>query len=357
MVSNKVFVISLLIAIIASSAVTSVFFLSQAPMITPSGEHLVNVTDYIAGLSEEDAPVYAPIVEGYYQQNGIVATPAMITAGTTAAVEALAADRTGYAFVVYGSIFNIVAFEAQNPNGTKLVSVASNGNTNPIGVVYLTSSGISKPSDLVGKTVGAPSGGLSVLMFDAFLNKEGLEGKVNIENVGFAQLAPALFTKKIDGIVQYTANVPAEAIEAKAFNETLSYLSLSDYGMPPVGFGILVQQSLVDNHPEVVRAIVNATMTGIRFCILDLRGCIADLIKEQPQFDFNIALSENQAFFDTAMGVPFNDTSKVQNLTALQLGWQDPATMSQVVQLAEQIYNISGIAPNSVYTNQFVEQP
>ena len=356
MVSTRFFIVSLIVAIVASSALTGVYFLSQTANVTPSGRQLVNVTDYIAGLTDQDGIVYAPIVEGYYEQNGLVASP-VVLAGTAAAVQALAADRTGFAFVVEAGIFNIVAYEGQNPNATKLVSVASLGSVNPVGVLYLKSSGISKPSDLVGKTVGAPSGSLSAQMFDAFLKKEGLEGKVNVQNIAFPQLAPALLAKKIDAIAQYVANAAGLGPQAKAINEQISFFSLSDYGMPPVGFGILVQQNLVADHPEVVNGIVNATMTGIRFCDLDTPRCVADLIRVNPTFDFNIALLDMRAHWNYTFGPPFNDPTKVEGLTPLQLGWQDPGSVPRIVQLAEEVYNVSGIDPNSVYTNQFVEQP
>jgi NitT/TauT family transport system substrate-binding protein len=355
MVSTKVFAVSLIVAIIASSAITSAFFLSQVPKVTSSGKQLVNVTDYVAGMTDQNGIVYAPIVEGYYEQNGIVATP-VILSGTTAAVEALAADRSGFAFVVEASIFNIVAYESQNPNATKLVSVASMGTVNPVGVLYLMSSGISKPSDLVGRTVGSPFGSLSAQMFDAFLKKAGLEGKVDVQNVAFAQLAPALLAKKVDAIVQYVANVAGLDPQAKKINEAVSFFSLSDYGMPPVGFGVVVQKGLVDNHPDVVKGIVNATMTGIRFCIMDTPRCVADLIRVNPTFDFDIALADMRAHWNYTFGPPFNDPSKVQTLSPLQLGWHDPRSVSEIVQLAEEIYQTSGIDPNSVYTNQFVAE-
>jgi ABC-type nitrate/sulfonate/bicarbonate transport system substrate-binding protein len=217
MVSTKTLVVLLIVAIVASSAITSAYFLSQAPKVAP-GKQLVNVTNYVTGMTDQDVIVYAPIMEGYYEQNGIVVTP-VIMSGTAAAVQALGAERSGFAFVVQASIFNIVAYESQNPNATKLVSVASLGTVNPIGVLYLTSSGISKPSDLVGRTVGTPFGSLSAQMFDAFLRRTGLEGKVNVQNVAFAELASALLTKKIDAIVQYVANVAGLDPQAKKINE------------------------------------------------------------------------------------------------------------------------------------------
>jgi NitT/TauT family transport system substrate-binding protein len=357
MVSTKLFVVSMIAVIIASSAITSVYFLSQTARVTPSGKQPANVTVYITGLIDQAAVVvYPAILEGYYEQNEI-AISTVQTSGVDAAVQALAADRSGFAFVVQGGIFNIVAYESKNPNATNLVSVASNGNINPVGVLYLKSSGISKPSDLIGKSVGTSPGSLNAQMFDAFLKRAGLQGKVNVQNIAFPQLAPALLTKKIDAVVLYVANVAGLTLQASKIGEEISFFRLSDYGMPPVGFGILVQENLVGNHPDIVKRIVNATMTGIRFCILETPRCVADLIRAQPNFDYDIALADTLAHWNYTWGPPFNDTSKVQRLTPLQLGWQDPGSIPQIVELAEQVYGTSGIDPSSIYTNQFVEPP
>jgi len=356
MVSTRLFVVSLIVAVIISSAVTSAFFVFQTPQPTPSAKPLVNVTDYVGGLVDQDDVAYAPIMEGYYEQNGIAISPVLLS-GETAAVQAVAADKTGFAFTVEGSIFNIVALEANTPNASQLVTVASNGNTNPIGVLSLKSSGISKPSDLIGKTVGTPLGSLSAQIFNAFLNKTGLQGQVNVQYISFPQLAPALFAKKVDAIVQYVANVAGLSVQAEQIGEQMSFFRLADYGMPPLGFGILVQKSLIDNDPDVVQAIVNATMTGVRFCVLHTPSCVADLIRAFPNFNYDVSLADTLAHWNYTWGPPFNDTRKVQSLTPLQLGWQDPGTVAQVVQLAEQIYHVSGIDPNTVFTNQFVEAP
>lgn len=357
MISTKVFVVSLIIAIVASAGVTSAYFMSVTPS-TPvtTMKQLVNVTRYVGGLTDTEAPFYSADGEGYYAQNNIQLSQ-VILEGTSAAVTAVAADRTGYAFSV-GSIVDIVVYESQNPTATKLVSVASNGNVNPVGVLSLKSSGISKPQDLVGKTVGTPFGSLSARMFDAFLTRENLNGKVTIQNIGFPGLAPALLSKKVDAIVQFASAYAGLNTAAASINDQVGYFFLSDYGMPSLGLGIVVQKSLIDNHPDVVKGIVNATMSGIKFCILNTPLCVADFIKVNPTFDYSSSLDDMNLEWNFTYGPPFNDPVKVQQLTPFQLAWQDPAQVAGVVQLAQQVFGATGnIDPSTVFTNQFAQQP
>jgi NitT/TauT family transport system substrate-binding protein len=281
----------------------------------------------------------------------------VITGGTTVAIQALAADKTGLSFV-WGSLINIVLFESQNPNSTELISVASTGHANPVSIQYLKSSGISKPSDLVGKVVGVNPTGLSFTMFQAFLKQNGLTDKIRIEMIAVPALVPALLSRKVDAIVQFATNFAVLNSNAKEINEEASMFLLSDYGLPNLGLGIIVQKKLVSDRPDVVKRIVNATMQGMRFCVLEPASCAADFVKVNPTFEFNETLDDLGFFINFDLGPPFNNHDKMTNLTALQLGWHDPKEVAQIVEFAKETYSVSAeLSPESVYTNQFVEQP
>jgi ABC-type nitrate/sulfonate/bicarbonate transport system substrate-binding protein len=357
-VSTKIFIVSLIIAVILSSGITSAYFLTITPPSATSKpvKQLVTITRYVGGLTNDEAPFYAADVEGYFAQNGISIAP-VILEGTSAAVTAVAADRTGNAFSV-GSLVDIVVYESNNPTATKLVSVASLGNVNPVGVLYLKSSGISKAQDLVGKTIGTPQGSLSARMFGAFLKRQGLDGKVTLQNVGFPGLAPALFSKKVDAIVQYAAAYGGLDQQAQNIHDRMGFFFLSDYGMPPTGLGLIVQKSLADNHPQVVQAIVNATLSGVKFCIVNTALCVADFIKVNPTFQFPDSFATMQLDWNFTYGPPFNDLAKVKQLSPLQLAWRDPAQVTGVVQLAQEVFGATGnIDPNTLFTNQFAQHP
>ena len=357
MISTKVFAASLILAVVLSSMVTSAYFLTLAPSSASSpSKQTVTITRYVGGLTDTESPWYAADVEGYYRQNGITISYVNLE-GTSAAVNAVAADRTGYAFTV-GSLVDILVYQTNNPTGTKLISVASFGNVNPVGVLYLKSSGISKAEDLVGKTVGTPQGSLSARMFVAFLKRQGLDTKVNVLNVGFPALAPALLSKKVDAIVQFASAYGPLDQQAQGIHDRMGFFFLSDYGMSSTGQGLVVQKTLVDNHPEWVKGIVNATMTGIKFCVLNSALCVADFIKVNPTFKFSDALASVQLMWNYSYGPPFNDPAKVKQLSPLQLAWREPSQVTGIVQLAQEVFGVSSNTdPNTLYTNQFAQHP
>jgi NitT/TauT family transport system substrate-binding protein len=355
MVSTKHFLIATILTIIALSTVVGAYFVFLAPPTTPPG-NMIKVTRYVGALSDNEAVFFAADVEGFYEQNGISLTQ-VITGGTTVAIQALAADKTSLSFV-WGSLINIVLIEGQNPNSTELISVASTGHENSISVMYLKSIGISKPSDLIGKVVGINPTGLSFIMFQAFLKQTGLSDKIHIEKIGTPALIPALLSRKVDAIVQFADSFAKLSANAKEINEEAGLFRLSDYGLPNLGLGIIVQKKLVSDRPDVVKRIVNATMQGMRFCVLQPASCAADFVKVNPTFQFNETLQDFRIFINFTLGPPFNNPSRVANLTALQLGWHDPKEVAQIVEFAKEMYNASAEpSPESIYTNQFVEQP
>jgi ABC-type nitrate/sulfonate/bicarbonate transport system substrate-binding protein len=348
MVSRRILVASALVVVAALSLGSSAFFLLENQHEAP-----VTVTRYIGGLASNEAAMEAAGVEGFYAQNGISVT-SVVLSGTAASVQALAADRTGMAFV-WGNLLEMIALMANNPNSTQLISVASTGHLNPFAFIYLKSSGISAPSDLIGKVIAVGPGTTASRMLSVFLKRNGLDTKVHVENIALSGQGPALLAKKVDAIFRFADAIASITATAKEINEEVGYMFLSQYGMPPPGYGIIVQKSLVANRPDIVRAIVNATMNGIRFCILETARCAADFVKVYPTFEVNKVLGDNRLLINVLYGPPFNDTDAVRKLSALQLGWHDPPEIARIVQLAEDIFGFAKIDVNTLYTNQFVE--
>jgi NitT/TauT family transport system substrate-binding protein len=280
----------------------------------------------------------------------------VVLSGGEAAIQALAADRTGMAFA-WGNVVNLLALKTNSPDAPELVSVASTGHLNPYAFVFLESSGITRPSDLAGRVVAVAPGSTSARMLPVFLKRNGLEGKIRVEQVGLTSQIPALLAKKVDALFTIGDKIASIAATARGINEELGYFFVGEYGMPPPGFGIVVRKQLVTVHPDVVKAIVNSTMNGFRFCILETRQCAADFVNQYPAFDADQVFSQNQVLVNVWFGYPFNDTTVLRTLNVLQLGWHDPVEMARVVTLAEEVYGFSQVDAASLYTNQFVEPP
>src|SRR5579864_2935436 len=136
MVSTNVFIASIVIAIVITAGVTSAVFLYVVPPSSKSSS-VVTVTRYVGGLTDDEAPIYTALAEGYYLQNGI-ALNQVILSGTSAAVTAVASDRSGQAFAL-GDILDLVVLSTSNSSFPQVVETGSTGLVNPIAVMTLSS--------------------------------------------------------------------------------------------------------------------------------------------------------------------------------------------------------------------------
>lgn len=135
----------------------------------------------------------------------------------------------------------------------------------PIAVLSKESAGIATPLDLKGRRVGLPIfGGASFVGWRGLLWKTGLEpGELNEQNLGgFVQL-PALQEGKVDAVVVYANNEP---VQMELSGEPASVIYVSDY-VNLVANGLVTNETLVRTEPELVRAMVAATLEGIRFTL------------------------------------------------------------------------------------------
>ncbi|MGA2783984.1 MAG: ABC transporter substrate-binding protein [Candidatus Bathyarchaeia archaeon] len=345
-------IVAVIVSAAVSSAVTTYYIQNMTVKPVASTRTVMKITNYVGGITTPAAAVYAADVEGFYLQNGI-SLSYVILSGTSAAVQAAAADRTGYAFT-QGDIIDMVLLEAANPGQVNLLAIALLERVNPVTVVFLKSSGIMKPTDLKGKTVGVPFGSLSAKLFPAFAKATGLDpNSVNLQNIDFSALHPALLAKKVDAVIEFSRGVASATIEANKMKDDVGYFSFGDYGIPPQMGAIVVQKGLVQNHPEIARAIVNATLWGYYFAIHNPEAAIKDFLSMNPGRDYDQTLAEWKFNLKTNVGI-----ESTANLKPLQMGWFDTALVSKTVDLTRSQFDVKAqIDPNSLFTNQFVEKP
>lgn len=130
----------------------------------------------------------------------------------------------------------------------------------PVSVVALTESGIEQPSDLAGRKVGIPETfGASYIGWRALAAEHGLDdGDVQLEVIGYTQLAN-LIEGRIDAAVVYANNEPVQL--AQMGHEFVEFLVAEDVAL--VSNGIIANETVLEERPELVRAFVRAFLRGV----------------------------------------------------------------------------------------------
>lgn len=312
------------------------------------------VTVYVGGITSSAPQTFVAQAEGMFERHNLQAE-FVILDGTSQAVQAVAAHSDGFAFTD-GSILDEMLIADNNPDAPPLLAIASGAPLNPVAVVYLDGSGIESPGDLVGKTIGVPTGSLSETYLKVFLEKQGVSlDDVTIQNIGFSALHPALLQGQVDAIAEFARGIASMEVVAEGEGRTVGSFLFGDYDIPSPLTGVVLRKSIADENPAVAQAIAAATAEALKFCVVDPEQCVQDFVDLNEGRDYAQTLAEWNLALVAQYGL---DADTVEGMDPLQLGWFDADVVASTVPELERAFGISQtFDPTTLYTNEFVEQP
>lgn len=211
----------------------------------------------------------------------------------------------------------------------------------PVCVVALKGSGIEKPEDLVGKTVGIPVlEGASYIGWRAFLAAAGIPPeKVNLQVIGYTQAA-SLSEKRVDAAVCYALNEPVQ-LQRAGYDLTVFYLD--QYTNLPSN-GLITNEQTIRERPELVRGMARAFTRGLKDTIADPDAAFAVTKKAVPEVG-----GENETLQRAVLA------ECVRFWQGEPLGRSDPASWLAVVDLLRQLNLLAAeVDPQALYTNDFI---
>lgn len=248
------------------------------------------------------APFYVAVEKGYFREAGIELE--FDYKFETDGVTLVGAGELPFA-VVSGE--QVLLARAQ---GLPVTYVAAWYQQYPVSVVAKSELGVLVPQDLKGKKIGLPGlfganyVGLRALLFEAGID----ESEVTLDTIGFNQVE-LVATDQQNIIVGYAANEP---IQLRAQGIAVTEMRVADY-VQLASNGILANEKVIAEEPELVRAFVGAFLKGLTDTIAD----------PDEAFSMSGSYIPNFADLDADVQKQILETS-IEQWMAERLGYSDP---------------------------------
>jgi NitT/TauT family transport system substrate-binding protein len=159
----------------------------------------------------------------------------------------------------FGDLPTVIQLAAQRPAEAPLGVYMMYSNP-PYVIAVKKSSGIAKPKDLEGKTIGGPANDGALRLWPAFAKIAGIDtSKVKIENMAANLREQMLQRGQIDAAFGFLQTIwfSAKAIGIDPAKE-LTFISYADHGLPLYSNTVVVSKKLAKEKPEAVRGLVRA---------------------------------------------------------------------------------------------------
>lgn len=150
---------------------------------------------------------------------------------------------------------------------------------NPVTAYALKSSGITKPQDFVGKTVGLEKGINIEYLYAAMMGKLGIDrNKVKEVTIGYD--ATELLAGKTDVSTGYITNEPQQVIEA---GKEVNTILMADYGVNMYADVLFATEETINNRPELVSRFLRASLKGWQYAIEHEEEAVETTLKYTPK--------------------------------------------------------------------------
>ena len=247
--------------------------------------------------------------KGYWEKLGldVVINPG---AGSGSTVQQIAAgnDMIGWA--------NAVAMTQQVSKGADVIAIGSMRQLFDGGIAYWPDSGISKATDLHGKTCAFTASGFIALLFPVWAPKAGVDPtKINLR-VTDAAAGSALFGAHQVDCLESTV-VQAKNFYAPRNGVSPDIIRYSDVGMNPLGFVLIMNSRQARGNPGIATKFLRGLIQGWVWGCANPRQAVtlARTHFAAPAYDFDTGVN----IWKTVCGLQRTANSKGMKLGATAL--------------------------------------
>ena len=207
---------------------------------------------------------------------------------------------------------------------------------------------VAEGSGLAGKTLAAPEGEASRLMFPAFARANAVDAPKVLWQAVTPQLRETMLAqKRVDGITGFVSTSWFNLRAAGVDTSTLLVMRYNDFGVDILGNAILATEATIQKNPKMVEAFVRATIAGMKDLLADGPGGMAQLKKRDALLNEALELERWALVRDLVVLTPHVKANGFSEIT--------PARLEATVRTVAEAYNVvDKVKPADVYTAQFL---
>lgn len=238
-------------------------------------------------VSGRNAPFFVGVDKGYYAAEGLNVSISRGN-GSGDTVKRIAVGES-----LFGLADTATVIAAQANDSAPVTIVGMINGKSSVAIIYSEQSGIHKPQDLVGKTLGRSAAGASVNMYPGFLAVNHIDRNSIKEVVATGSAFESLlFAKKVDAVLDQSSYLGRYRKDAAGTGLTLKAFRFADYGFDLYGDSIIVSNDTLKSKPELIKRFMTATIKAALWSYDHPADAIAILRKTNPEVEADIGTAE-----------------------------------------------------------------
>jgi NitT/TauT family transport system substrate-binding protein len=191
--------------------------------------------------------------------------------GSSVAAQLVATGQSELGYADAGAVLNVAS------KGAPIKIISTIWKAGQFGIVFLDSSGIKQPKDLIGKKIAVAPGTALVPLVPVFLRANGI-AESDVEIVSAAQNANLglLTSGGVDAVAETPENVvvPLAAKGIKASN-----MYFYDRGVPLISLSLIAREDKIAANPGLYKRFIKATLKGWQEAMKNPEAAV-DALKE-----------------------------------------------------------------------------
>ena len=282
-----------------------------------------------------EALVLVPLDKGHFKSEGL--DVAVDDAATP--LEPITRVAAGSYDMAFADINMLIKYRDQHPS-TPIKAVFMVYNKPPFAIVTRKSRGITKPKDLEGRKLGAPTADGAYAQWPIFVKANNIDAtKVDVVNVGFPVREPMLVAGQVDAITGFSFSSYINVKHSGVPQDDIVVMLMANYGVSLYGNAIMASPSFAADKPQAVRGFLRAFLKALKDTVKDPAGAIDSVMKRNEIANREIELDR--------LRLALRDNILTPEVKANGFGGVDLGRLDKAIDQIALTYTFKSARPNA----------